>query len=129
MEKEKCKQRVWRGIWAKDHKCSRTAVKDGFCKQHHPDAVKSREEKSLRRYEENKKNEPKLNISSARIAELEQALEIRTKEAIQALVAALSNKNLGERDKYREALLDIIKDDCGCCDAASTARAALGKEE
>lgn len=36
------------GLW----NCSRRATKDGFCWQHHPDAVKKREQESQRRYEE-----------------------------------------------------------------------------
>lgn len=32
--------------------CSREAVKDGFCKQHHPDAKKARLEASSRRWQE-----------------------------------------------------------------------------
>lgn len=31
--------------------CSRAAVRDGFCKVHHPDAVKERTADSMKRYE------------------------------------------------------------------------------
>lgn len=30
-------------IWYRSHQCTRKAVKDGYCKQHHPDEVAARE--------------------------------------------------------------------------------------
>jgi hypothetical protein len=41
--KERCKY-MCKG-WAMPYRCSRHEVKDGFCRQHHPDAVKARKEK------------------------------------------------------------------------------------
>ena len=34
------------------HQCSRKAVKDGYCRIHHPEAVKARQEKADERYRE-----------------------------------------------------------------------------
>jgi len=48
--KENCKQRIFSG-W-NNYQCSRKAVKDGYCKQHHPDTVKALREKSCRKFEE-----------------------------------------------------------------------------
>ena len=41
---EKCKESVYdaRGYYSRQ--CSRDAVKDGYCKQHHPDTIKKKEE-------------------------------------------------------------------------------------
>jgi len=37
---EQCKEQMFKD-WH-FHQCSRKAVKDGYCKQHHPDSVKAR---------------------------------------------------------------------------------------
>lgn len=41
---DRCKERVREGglHWTRWHQCSRKAKQDGYCKQHHPDAVKAR---------------------------------------------------------------------------------------
>ena len=74
---EQCKEGVWRD-WSSG-KCARKAVKDGYCKQHHPDAVKERQEKSSARWEE------KFNNSDS--AKLRRALD--TIEAQKAEIAEL----------------------------------------
>lgn len=38
--------------------CSRNPWKDGWCKQHHPDSIETRYEKSLERYKEQQENSP-----------------------------------------------------------------------
>jgi hypothetical protein len=43
------------GMWPTYRSCSRKAIKDGYCKQHHPDSVKKRQEARMKRYEETKK--------------------------------------------------------------------------
>jgi hypothetical protein len=43
----RCKQRVWNRQGA--YPCSRAAVRDGYCKQHHPDAKKARNEAIAKR--------------------------------------------------------------------------------
>ena len=42
--KERCCERI-SGEW-RSYRCSRNAVKDGYCKQHHPDEIKKRKIKS-----------------------------------------------------------------------------------
>jgi|GEM_PF-6509011 len=34
------------GRWPTFHQCTRLAVRDGYCKQHHPDAVRERRQRS-----------------------------------------------------------------------------------
>ena len=41
---ERCKERVHAARSFNGHPCSRKAVRDGYCKQHHPEAVKARAE-------------------------------------------------------------------------------------
>lgn len=60
MEAERCKERVfpnerW-GVFH-PHQCSRRAVKDGFCKIHHPDEKKAREEKAHAAWREKQERE------------------------------------------------------------------------
>lgn len=66
-----CKARMWRG-W-RDTGCLRKAWADGYCKQHHPDSVKARQEAAEKRYEEKQKRSPWIQLGEAqkRIAELE----------------------------------------------------------
>ena len=47
MHDQQCKQNVYsdRSSW----RCNRKATKDGYCWQHHPDAVKKRDEKMSKR--------------------------------------------------------------------------------
>ena len=46
--REKCKEKVFDG-WH-HHRCSRWAIKDGYCKQHHPDEVEKRQEQKEKRW-------------------------------------------------------------------------------
>lgn len=51
---DKCKKTVWTGNRPQgltSHQCTRKAVKDGYCKIHHPDEVKKREDKRGKRLE------------------------------------------------------------------------------
>ena len=74
--KDKCKKQVpgarRRGYFHM-HQCSRRAVKDGLCKQHHPDAKKEREARAQKKYEEKRENSEwmQLRRAKARIVELE----------------------------------------------------------
>jgi len=55
------------------HQCRMKVVKDGFCRVHHPDAVKARMAESKRKRELNTANSPYalLQKAEARITELE----------------------------------------------------------
>ena len=69
-----CKEQVVDG-WT-IRKCARAAVSDGYCKQHHPDAVKKRREESDRRYQKQLEESPYRLLAKAneRIADLEAEL-------------------------------------------------------
>lgn len=41
-----------RSEWGYGYQCTRNASKDGYCGQHHPDAVKARQEASNKKWEE-----------------------------------------------------------------------------
>jgi len=53
---EGCKKQIF-GDW-KHYPCSRKAVIDGYCKQHHPDNVKKRREDSDNKWKEKQANTP-----------------------------------------------------------------------
>jgi hypothetical protein len=57
--------------------CSRKAVKDGFCKQHHPDAVKARSDAGEARWKAQRHNSTfaRLDRANKRIDELEAYIE------------------------------------------------------
>lgn len=56
---DQCKENVVRydGLARYEHQCTRKAVRDGFCKQHHPDTVKERDAKARAKWEEKRKRE------------------------------------------------------------------------
>ena len=43
MDPNKCKKEIWaQGVthaWSRPRQCSRKAIMDGYCRQHHPDTV------------------------------------------------------------------------------------------
>lgn len=45
------------------HQCMLPVVKDGYCRLHHPDAVKAREEAVRKRHEENFANSPYMRLA------------------------------------------------------------------
>ena len=63
-EREQCKERVATGHYPPTRPCDRFAVRDGYCKQHHPDA------KAERRRKINEK-------VSAQLADMDRAWKIR----------------------------------------------------
>lgn len=81
----RCKEDVSDGgRWPHFHRCSRRAVKDGYCRQHHPDAVAARQYAAGERYREKWDNSPQMKLVRAneRIAELEcQIAELEAKNA------------------------------------------------
>ena len=80
---ERCKEHVWTNGGFHGHQCSRKAVKDGYCKIHHPDSVKARREKSAQRYKEQYAKSPIGLLKKARekIESLTQQLESARKDA------------------------------------------------
>lgn len=51
MNEGRCRKHVYGGSYM-GHQCSRKAVKDGYCKQHHPDAVKAKKEAREKQWEQ-----------------------------------------------------------------------------
>ena len=76
MKKEKCKKEVW-NRW-NYFQCSRNAVKDGYCWQHHPDEVIKRERLYDEKFQRKLDNNPykKLKKAKERIKELEEEIGI-----------------------------------------------------
>jgi len=66
----RCKEMIYSGFSA--HQCSRNATVDGYCKQHHPDAVQARQEASRARADVKYQNSPmrRLMNSNADLKEL-----------------------------------------------------------
>lgn len=63
-----CKETVIRytGTWPHAGRCSRKAVRDGYCKQHHPDAVAERERQREERWQKEQENSPWRALERAR---------------------------------------------------------------
>ena len=77
---EKCKEIVYPSDrYGAFHpgQCSRRAVKDGYCKQHHPDSVAEHERKNTERFKQKQENSPYVLLSQARnrIKELEKEVK------------------------------------------------------
>lgn len=89
LDETKCKEIVFDvGTSLFAHQCSRNIWKDGFCKLHHPESVKERQEKSQLRWEEKMKRNP-YRVALNRIRELEALLAQRDGE-----LENLRNENL-----------------------------------
>ena len=65
-----CKQMVTSDSGWRQNRCSFRAKRDGYCKIHHPEAVKARREAAGRRYKERSPYH-QLMIANERIKELE----------------------------------------------------------
>lgn len=72
----KCKQKVTSMNGWHTYGCQRSAWKDGFCKQHHPDTVAERRKKSDARWEKKQENSPWALLAKAneRIQQLEKEI-------------------------------------------------------
>ncbi len=53
-----CKERVHDVHGASLHQCTRKATRDGYCYQHHPDAVEKRRKESDRAYHKRMERDP-----------------------------------------------------------------------
>lgn len=58
--KEQCKKTVF-GERVTSWRCTRKAWKDGYCKQHHPETVKARHDKSIREWREKRERKERRN--------------------------------------------------------------------
>ena len=64
-EQQQCKQMVWGGY--REYRCTRNAVKDGYCKQHHPDAVEARRKASMEKYRKQLENSPRVKLQKLEV--------------------------------------------------------------
>lgn len=76
MRSDRCMKEVWCDGVFRVRQCSRKIWKDGYCKQHHPEAVAQRREESKRKQQEKIERDP-LVVARKRIAELERECENR----------------------------------------------------
>ena len=85
MSEVMCKEQVWHqsGQWGRQHRCTRKAWKDGYCKQHHPDSVKERNKKSIEKYRKQQ--------------------EYRLEHSPQALIEKANKENAALRTKLQQA--------------------------
>lgn len=107
--KERCKQEVsGTGTWGvfHRHQCNRRAVKDGYCKQHHPDSVKKRQEESEERYHEKMQKDP-LRLAHEQLKKYRNCLD-----QINLLIGNVdhSKGNGSKSAKMRGQLLNDIRD-------------------
>jgi hypothetical protein len=75
--RNQCAEKVrGRNSWDRS-RCSRNAVRDGFCKQHHPEAKEERKRKSEALWEANQKASPlgRLKVALATIADQKATIE------------------------------------------------------
>ena len=104
--------------------CNRFAVKDGFCKQHHPDEIKARQDASYAAYKNKMENTPlaKLQRShdtlTAQVAALREALE-RIGDSIGPCLGEIYDEPCSDDDGEQSL--------CAACFSRSIARAALAK--
>jgi chromosome condensin MukBEF complex kleisin-like MukF subunit len=56
MNKNRCKETIVNSHYWGGQQCSRKHIKDGYCKQHHPETVKARRDKQNAIYDERRKN-------------------------------------------------------------------------
>jgi hypothetical protein len=78
-EKKRCRARVSNQAFWGMSECARYAVTDGYCKQHHPDSVKARNDAARARYEEKWAKDP-LVLANNEITKLRQSIaELKAK--------------------------------------------------
>ncbi len=77
----KCKKVI--GDWGRKRQCSRESTADGWCKQHHPGAVKARHEKAEADHQAKWERTPqaKLGKAMAEIKRLNAVIDQLKKEA------------------------------------------------
>ena len=84
---EQCKEKIFH-TWS-SRNCSRKAVTDGYCKQHHPDSVKAARLKSEEKWARERENTP---LAVARRTIESQGRRIKDLEEIIAELVAMLNK-------------------------------------
>ncbi len=107
MKKEKCKEKVYPNErWGSfhPHRCKNNAWKDGYCKQHHPDTAKEREQKSEARWEAKRKRSPEYKLKQAG-KEIE-----RLKKALGAIANSEEVLSSDKASWYRQIATSALKE-------------------
>ena len=91
MNPNQCKETVADDTGFHFYQCSRKPVKDGYCKQHHPDSVAERRRKAEEKYEAERKKSAWYQLSEAR----------ETIEIMQSVIDRLN----AEVEELKEALI------------------------
>lgn len=98
------------GLRMNYHQCRGKVVKDGYCRVHHPDAVKERRAEAQRKYDEKWAKSPSMLLKGEqeRSADLERKLTITRDTLVKArgFVEAVCNRTMGE--DYRSGTLEDI---------------------
>ena len=111
---DKCKERVWHHFC--NSQCSRNAVKDGYCKQHHPDSVAKRKKES----EERLRRSPyaRLERATLEIKELEHKLNQQStlldeaREVIEECEFQLNGAIEYAEDELDEDDIEVLRELC-----------------
>jgi len=98
----RCKEVFFRKHLRDHFQCSRSAVKDGYCKQHHPESRKALAIKNEARYNANILK--RASTTDVRLAELEKA-----NDALEAENAALKAELEAERRRASYSLRKFKK--------------------
>lgn len=95
-----CKKHVSFGTWGRTRRCSRPVDRDGWCWQHHPDAVARRSEKAKARAEAERKRSAWYQLKQARDAHRKETDELKAELAFWKELALRYNRDLTE-DAYK----------------------------
>ena len=104
------------------HQCSRKPWKDGWCKQHHPDSEKARQEASAERYERHLDNLP--GMRAARTIKHLRAINADLLAILDLLCKAADN---GEWHYSRDCDVEGRHDTCLLCAAIREGHIAIAK--
>jgi hypothetical protein len=112
---ERCKREVADGGRSvRFHRCSRNAIDDGYCKQHHPNTIAERRDKSDARYAAKRESDP-LRLAMKRIAALEADLKATNQIVLVQNAELQKLKAVAEVgcDIYRHFVPDDVMQDTG----------------
>ncbi len=87
-----CKAGVLDGMTLNSHQCMRKAKVDGFCKQHHPDAVEERRIETMARYKAKWANDP-LPKAWGKLNKIKELVKEYPKDALAMRVREIINDN------------------------------------
>jgi len=104
---KRCKAAVWTPRAWHAHQCPRKPWKDGWCKQHHPDTVKTREEAYEKRYKEKQERHDRAMRSAYGRKEYERGWN----EAVEKCAQRCEER---AREWHESHLLDKA-DEAECC--------------